>query len=47
MAELTDLTGWLPHTMRAALTRLRQRGFALQLIKTEQRSAYHVVRKEG
>ena len=26
---LTSLTGWLPHTTRAALTRLRQRGFPI------------------
>ena len=29
--ELTDATGWLPHTTRAALTRLRQRGYDVQL----------------
>jgi hypothetical protein len=26
---LISLTGWLPHTTRAALTRLRQRGFPI------------------
>lgn len=26
LAELTEATGWQPHTTRAALTRLRQRG---------------------
>lgn len=26
MAELTDATGWLPHTVRAALTGLRRKG---------------------
>jgi hypothetical protein len=28
---LTDATGWLPHTARAALTGLRKRGYALTL----------------
>jgi hypothetical protein len=29
--ELTSMTGWLPHTARAALTGLRRRGFAVRL----------------
>jgi hypothetical protein len=29
--ELTSVTGWLPHTARAALTGLRHRGFAVRL----------------
>ncbi len=29
--DLTTATGWLPHTTRAAITRLRQRGFAIEL----------------
>jgi Protein of unknown function (DUF3489) len=29
--ELTLMTGWLPHTARAALTGLRHRGFAVRL----------------
>lgn len=29
MDDLIDATGWLAHTTRAALTRLRQRGYAL------------------
>jgi Protein of unknown function (DUF3489) len=35
IAELTTATGWLPHTTRAALTRLRQRGFGLERLKGE------------
>ncbi len=31
LAELVALTGWRPHTTRAALTRLRRRGFNLVL----------------
>ena len=40
--ELVTLTGWLPHTTRAAITRLRQRGFALQLTEQGGRKAYRV-----
>jgi len=29
--ELSNLAGWLPHTTRAALSRLRQRGWDIQL----------------
>ena len=29
IANLTEATGWLPHTTRAALTGLRQRGYAV------------------
>jgi hypothetical protein len=35
IAELTTATGWLPHTTRAALTRLRQRGLGLERVKGE------------
>lgn len=38
--ELVALTGWLPHTTRAALTRLRQRGHALRLVAVDGRKAY-------
>lgn len=30
MSAMIDATGWLPHTTRAALTRLRKRGFAIE-----------------
>lgn len=33
IAELIAATGWLPHTTRAALTRLRQRGYAVRKAK--------------
>jgi hypothetical protein len=33
IAELVAATGWLPHTTRAALTRLRQRGYGLHRAK--------------
>ena len=40
--ELTTLTGWLPHTARAAVTGLRQRGFPIQLIQQNGRKAYRL-----
>ncbi|HRW15543.1 DUF3489 domain-containing protein [Amaricoccus sp.] len=41
--ELTTATAWLPHTTRAALARLRQRGFDVRLATTEGRKAYRLV----
>ena len=46
LAELAALTGWQPHTTRAALTRLRRRGFDLILGSAEgagDRKAYRAV----
>lgn len=31
LAHLAEVTGWLPHTTRAALTGLRKRGFRIEL----------------
>ena len=45
-AELAALTGWRPHTTRAALTRLRRRGFVLVLGSADgagDRKAYRAV----
>jgi hypothetical protein len=33
LIELMEATGWLPHTTRAALTGLRQRGYVLERMK--------------
>jgi Protein of unknown function (DUF3489) len=38
--DLTTASGWLPHTTRAALTRLRQRGFDLRVATADGRKAY-------
>ncbi len=38
--DLTSASGWLPHTTRAALTRLRQRGFDVRLATKGARKAY-------
>lgn len=43
LSEITTLTGWLPHTARAAVTGLRQRGFAIQLSQADGRKAYRLV----
>jgi hypothetical protein len=40
--ELTRLSGWLPHTARAAITRLRQRGHPVSLVTIGGRRAYRL-----
>jgi DNA-binding MarR family transcriptional regulator len=42
LSDLVDLTGWQKHTVRAALTRLRQRGFAIRLEDRGDRRAYRL-----
>jgi len=46
LGDLTAASGWLPHTARAALTRLRQRGYDVRLADTGSRRAYHLVPAE-
>ena len=41
--ELATSSGWLPHTTRAALTRLRQRGFGVRLSMADGRKAYRLI----
>ena len=41
--DLTAASGWLPHTTRAAITRLRQRGFDVRIATMGTRKAYHLV----
>ena len=43
MDELVAVTGWLPHTTRAALTGLRKKGNALTSEKVEGARRYRVV----
>lgn len=43
LTEITSLTGWLPHTARAAVTGLRQRGHAIGLVERDGRKAYRLV----
>ncbi len=41
--DLTGATGWLPHTTRAALTGLRQSGYAITRTRAEDnRTIYHL-----
>ena len=42
LAALVDLTGWLPHTTRAALSRLRQRGYPIHLVGEPGSKAYRL-----
>jgi hypothetical protein len=42
LAALAALTGWLPHTTRAALCRLRQRGYPVRLIGAPGSKAYRL-----
>jgi Protein of unknown function (DUF3489) len=43
--ELTSMTGWLPHTTRAALTGLRKRGYGVERQRTasDEASIYRIV----
>ena len=43
LEDLTAASGWLPHTTRAAITRLRQRGYDVRIATTGTRKAYHLV----
>lgn len=46
--QLADATGWQKHTIRAAFSRLRQRGFPIILVTdAEGRKAYQFDPKEG
>lgn len=42
LIELVALTGWQPHTARAALTGLRRRGYAVHLAERDGRKAYRL-----
>ena len=42
IAELTDATGWMPHTTRAAITGLRKRGYVSRERVADGDSAYRI-----
>jgi hypothetical protein len=42
IGELAEASAWQPHTTRAALTRLRQRGFDIRLEAIGERKAYRL-----
>ena len=47
LAELLEATGWLPHTLRAALTGLRKKGHDLVESKRGEATCYNVVQAEA
>ncbi|KUO54641.1 MAG: hypothetical protein APF78_05615 [Sphingomonadales bacterium BRH_c3] len=42
LAEITELTGWLPHTARAALTGLRKKGHTITKGKRDKVTCYSI-----
>ncbi len=40
---IVETLGWLPHTSRAALTRLRQQGFQIERVREDGVSRYRIV----
>ncbi len=40
--EIVEALGWLPHTVRAALTRLRQHGFRIERVREDGVSRYRI-----
>lgn len=42
-SELIEATGWLPHTMRAAITGLRKKGHAIERIKSDGVTGYRIM----
>ena len=42
-AELMTATGWLPHTIRAAITGLRKKGHSIQRIKRDGMTCYRIL----
>lgn len=44
LAEMVEVTGWLPHTTRAALTGLKKKGHTLAKDKREDVTCYRIVK---
>lgn len=42
LADLTDATGWLPHTARAMLTGVRKKGFEIAKEKVDGATRYSI-----
>ncbi len=40
--KIVETLGWLPHTVRAALTRLRQQGFRIERVREDGVSRYRI-----
>lgn len=43
LAELISATGWLPHTTRAALTGIREKGHTIEKAKRGEETCYRIV----
>lgn len=46
IAQMTETTGWLPHTVRAALTGLRKKGYAIDSDRADGVRTYRGVAPE-
>ncbi len=42
ISDLTKVTGWLPHTVRAALTGLRKSGFMIETVRGANGAIYRI-----
>lgn len=42
LTEITELTGWLPHSARAALTGLRKKGHTIIKAKRNEMTCYNI-----
>ena len=43
IGEMVEAMGWLPHTIRAALTGLRRRGFGIEHCRTGGTTTYRIM----
>jgi hypothetical protein len=43
LGEITEATGWLPHSARAVLTGLRNKGYVLEKAKRGDATCYRIV----
>jgi hypothetical protein len=46
IGEMVEAMGWLPHTIRAALTGLRHRGFGIERRRTAGQTTYRILEAE-
>ena len=47
LAELIEATGWKAHTIRAALTGLRKKGYIIERRKREDLTCYHLPKADA
>ncbi|HUE80387.1 MAG TPA: DUF3489 domain-containing protein [Sphingomicrobium sp.] len=45
LADITEATGWLPHSARAMLTGLRKKGFGIGKEKVEGTTRYSITKE--